>query len=243
MGHQQSTTSRTNTPRGVEVGEGGVSIWTASCLHRSVIGTGQRDVLQLETATWGFCPWHVPAAPQKKSEHTFLIPKNDFLLRLSSLASGCCCSFTSRSQTVSHHAGFFFFYLWDAGRVGQVYLCGQVYVEESRCDVMYIHVISNADVKNIFSWGSLICITCPRLLSKSNPYLHVLRQVQRSVCTVRVGCSSLVHLHAAAPRELFPRSCIVLHTTTVCDGDQCMAVIQQIFNPSVVQKAKRQSRA
>lgn len=108
VGHQQSTTSRTNTPRGVERGEGGVSIWTASCLHRSVIGTGQRDVLQLETATWGFCPWHVPAAPQKKSEHTFLIPKNDFLLRLSSLASGCCCSFTSRSQTVSHHAVFFF---------------------------------------------------------------------------------------------------------------------------------------
>lgn len=51
----------------------GVSISTAFCFYHSAIGTGQSDALQLEMETWGLCPWRVPAAPQKKCEHTFLI--------------------------------------------------------------------------------------------------------------------------------------------------------------------------
>lgn len=67
---------------------GGLSISTASCIHHSAMGTGQRDTLQLEMETWGLCPWHVPAAPQKKCEHTFLRGKRTLFLPVISPASG-----------------------------------------------------------------------------------------------------------------------------------------------------------
>lgn len=112
--------------------------------------------------TWGLCPWHVPAAPQKKCEHTFLIQRKAFLSVMSP-ASSCCCSFTS-----NYFAPCCFLFMcvglsvsiWMAGQTDAcVYVYGRKCVWYCVCVLALWHKGDNA----MLGW-SLACISRPRLL-------------------------------------------------------------------------------
>lgn len=226
---------------------GELSISTASCFHHSGIGTGQRDTLQLEMETWGLCPWHVPAAPQKKCEHTFLTGKRTVFLPVISAASSRCCSYTSWSQTISRHAVSFHVRgaacLFESALFEHEWPAKLMYVYTGEMCVVLCSVCLLPVWKCFLRVGGLwyASLVGGFHQQKSIP-LYSAATIQQLVWGVGPA-SCLMHLHAAwtqsadAQWELLPSICIVF--TPLHEVNQFAAIVRLIFNQRTCERDRQ----